>query len=544
MRRFGFLISLVFSFLVQAQVGEVTNEEIVIEKDKEIKLPPADKLYLPVTLPDLKRDSIRLSFNVSSPSFNISPYAPKIVPFGYAVTGQKLEYQNFFKFGYGAYGSPLLSGYAGEQNKKLSWGAWVHHESFAKGSVRDKQSASSTSYADIFGTFQNKRWAFTPAIGWQSDGSRFYGYDDSDTRATDEKNTINRIRLGATLEEIYDNKATFKVKPIFKSTNQNTPADAPSSQENYFDLYSDGSYQIDSTFSAGAAIQLGAISFTSESTINRNFVKVSPWIGIKRDNLFIKAGVQLASTNDTIISGAKNFFYPDISAEWSGLPGWTIYGSLSGNLKPVTFSDISAENVFMDDSLVMAHENIQTSFGGGIRGAITSKLHLNTGISLSSVKNMSFFIPSPSDSARFILVVDPESITVFNLYGQLNWQPAVGTHLGLRTDILGYTSKTFEEAWYKPGFKLAIDWIQKYTDKISSRVALTSLGGLKAPKPLTLEAETLPTILDLSLEGNYKINNRAEAFVQVQNVFGTEYQRFLNYPGRGIGFRVGALYRF
>ena len=199
----------------------------------------------------------------------------------------------------------------------------------------------------------------------------------------------------------------------------------------------------------------------------------------------------------------------------------------------------------MDDSLVMAHENVKSKISGGIRGAINSKLFLNTGIGLSSVENMSFFMPSANDSARFILAVDPESVTVFNWFGNLNYQPTSNTYLNLGAEVYSYGSlETFEKAWYKPGFKLFVDWFQRYSDKISSQVRLTTLGGIRAPTPITLITQTLDPIVDLSLEGTYQINEQAEAFLQIQNLFGKEYERFLNYPNRGVAFKIGALYRF
>ena len=75
-------------------------------------------------------------------------------------------------------------------------------------------------------------------------------------------------------------------------------------------------------------------------------------------------------------------------------------------------------------------------------------------------------------------------------------------------------------------------------------VNLTTIGGLFAPAPETFNVTSLDTIIDLSVEGTYQINDRAEAFIQVQNLFGQEYQRLLNYPGRGMAFKLGALYRF
>ena len=544
------IIVAILSFVIcgvyaqDAPVGEVSSEEIIIEKNKEIVLPTADKLFLPIEAGDVMKDSIRLRFNLLTPEFNMSPFAPKLKPHGYFVPLDKLPYQNFLKAGFGSYGSPLLSAYVGQKTKQINWGGWVYHESFSSGSVRSKESGSSNSYADFFATFQNSKWAFTPQVGWESSAFRFYGYDDGDVRINTNKSAIDRLKVGGTLEEIDKNEWTFRLRPTFKTTTQNTGDSAPASAEQYFDLLTEASYAFDSTLSVGMEAQLGAISFDSEATIKRNFTKINPWIGIKKSSLFIRAGVELATTNDTIISGTSNFFYPDISIAWSGLPGWTVYGGLSGELKPVTFSSISQENVFTDDSLVMGHENIKSRVSGGIRGAIISKLFLNTGIRLSSVENMSFFMPSSNDSARFILAVDPEPITIFNWFGNLNFQPSGNTYLNFGTEIYSYTTKTFAEAWYKPSYKISLEWIQRYSEKITSQVGLTSHGGIKAPSPVTLVSQSLDPIIDVSIEGTYQINERTAAFFQISNLFGKEYEQFLNYPNRGVSFKIGGVYRF
>ena len=540
------LLSLVicYAYAQDAPVGEVSSEEIIIEKNKEIVLPSADKLFLPIGEPEVTKDSIRLRFNLLAPEFNISEFAPKLKPHGYSVPTEKLPYQNFLKAGFGSYGSPLLSAYVGQETKKISWGGWVHHESFGSGAVRSKESASSSGHADLFATFQSNKWAFTPAVGWQSNAFRFYGYGDGDGRISIDKSSIDRIKVGGTLEEIDGNDWALQLKPAFKATTQNTGDGTPASAEQYFDLLAESSYTFDSTLNAGIDIQMGAISFDSEAAIKRNFSKINPWIGIKRSSLFVRAGVELATTNDTIVSGTGTFLYPDISVAWSGLPGWTVYGGLSGELRPVTFSSISQENVFTDDSLAMAHENIKSRISGGIRAAITSKLFLNTGIRLSNVENMSFFVPSSSDSARFIFAVDPESTNIFHWFGNLNFQPSSNTYLNFGAEVYSYATKTFAEAWYKPTYKLSLNWIQRYTDKITSQVGIISLGGIKAPTPLTLVAQNLDPIIDLSLEGTYQVNDRAEVFFQASNLIGREYEQFLNYPNRGISFKIGGLYRF
>jgi hypothetical protein len=198
----------------------------------------------------------------------------------------------------------------------------------------------------------------------------------------------------------------------------------------------------------------------------------------------------------------------------------------------------------LDDTLTMVHENVKTKFTGGIRGAVGSRIFLNTGFHLSGVQNMSFFVPSENDSARFTILVDTKTTTIFNWFGSVNWQPASNTHLSLSADLYNYSLNELSEAWNRPTFKMSLEWFQRYSDRITSQARLTSLGGIKAPQPITFTEEKLDAIVDLSVQGNYQINDRMEGFVQLQNVFGQPYQRYLNYPNRGLQLRIGALYRF
>ncbi len=54
----------------------------------------------------------------------------------------------------------------------------------------------------------------------------------------------------------------------------------------------------------------------------------------------------------------------------------------------------------------------------------------------------------------------------------------------------------------------------------------------------------LDDIIDLNLEGKYALNEQLGVFLQIRNVFGKEYQRFLNYPTRSIQFLAGVALSF
>jgi hypothetical protein len=529
-------------FWVFAQ-GEVTSKEVIIEKDKKIVLPRAEKLTPGLEATEVKRDTVRLRFSRLQPNFNISPYASNLGPSAFPRDAWKLPYQNYVKAGYGNYGSPLLGMYYGQEKKEFIWGAWFHHESSATGAVRKKESGTGRTYADFFGTLRSDKWSITPSLAWQLDTYKFYGREENDDIADDSKYNLNAIRFGADVTSIGKSNLKLDFRPVYRSTGQRGGGNILN-KEGYFDISSSASYKIDSTFRVGADVQAGIIKFESDNSINRNFTRVSPWVSFTKDKITIKAGVQVAASNDTIVSGTSSYFYPDMMVEWGGLPGWTVYGKVDGELRPVTFSSLSQENFFLDDSLTMAHENVKMRISGGIRGAITSKVFVHTGVSVSRIQYMSFFVPAAYDTSRFVTAVDTETNSVFNWFGMLSWQPSGQTEFSVRTDVTGFTINGFDEAWYRPTFQLTMSVYQQIAERIGVRVNLVSLSGIRAPKPVTYEMVKLDPIFDLGITGQYKVNDRIGAFVEMQNLFSQNYQRYLNYPMRGAMIRVGAMYRF
>ena len=68
--------------------------------------------------------------------------------------------------------------------------------------------------------------------------------------------------------------------------------------------------------------------------------------------------------------------------------------------------------------------------------------------------------------------------------------------------------------------------------------------GIKAPAPLDGSVIDLPTILDLSLGADYQVNDSWSVFGEVNNVVGGNYERYYNYPVRGIAAKLGVVFRF
>ena len=60
------------------------------------------------------------------------------------------------------------------------------------------------------------------------------------------------------------------------------------------------------------------------------------------------------------------------------------------------------------------------------------------------------------------------------------------------------------------------------------------MGGLVGLNGETGLSQKLDDIFDMNLSGKYNLNDRFDVFLNLNNLFGQEYQRWLNYPSRGI----------
>ena len=81
-------------------------------------------------------------------------------------------------------------------------------------------------------------------------------------------------------------------------------------------------------------------------------------------------------------------------------------------------------------------------------------------------------------------------------------------------------------------------------DKLQVSLDFYYMGGLVGLNGETGLAQDLDDIFDMNLGGQYDINDRFDVFLQVNNLFGKEYQRWLNYPSRGLQALAGVSITF
>ena len=108
----------------------------------------------------------------------------------------------------------------------------------------------------------------------------------------------------------------------------------------------------------------------------------------------------------------------------------------------------------------------------------------------------------------------------------------------------GNNTDTIEEPWHLPSNDLTFLASVNFGQKFKLNAGTHFLSGIVAQNPATNLTISLESIIDVDLGLEYLISKQASVFVNSYNIIGKEYQRYLNYPSRGLQLLAGLSYSF
>ena len=536
----------VFSQQDSVATGQVVDASIVIEKNKEIKLPTAEKLNNEEKPTTFTTDSLNLSYNIREPELSWPAYKSDV---GYVPFSGEYEipaYQNYVKAGFGNYRSPLLELGIFPQLNNWKLRSVLSYESYASGPVNDENSASSFGGLDVSGSYKGDFLNITPQFSYNRMGYRFYGNADRVVSGFNQENpndvSIDQVQLGTKLEGI-GNSYSYFLKPGILSSNQ--AISGSDRINNEFEFYLEGGLKldIDTVLNAGFELEAHSSQYDGVTTYNRSLFNLNPWISYRKNAYYLKAGLVVSSDKSIGGSNSSNV-YPSIHGEWNASNQWTIFGSISGGKQWNSLVSLLNENRFLDDSLTLLNNDLRSSIQGGIRGNVSSNLQLTLGLKLDSYRDLPFYIPSASDSSRFTLTYDNGNVNVFTFYTKA--QLAIGdkTHISGEMEFYGYSLDSLSKAWHKPTYSLTLNGAHQINDRFQLSAEIFSQRGITAPIRINTESITLRSFTDVSFRTTYVVTDRASIFLDLKNLLNQEYEKYIGYPVRGLTFKIGGTYRF
>ena len=528
--------------------GGIEDAEIVIEKKREISLPPANRQFEKV--PPLPTTGPLPTFDYSFPQFTygLAPLAPRVRPLTLADEPLSKLYGNYVKAGFGNYFTPYLAAQLGnKRNPALAWNVGLEHLSSQSGVVDSLNSGSGRSAASVAVRSIGDKGTLRSAVNYERQRVHYYGYPTG----------LDVIPVRDSIRQIYHRVGVdLSVRPNGDNTNLDYTIDGRyhfqtdryGAMEHVGGLKGDLHFGINDLFRGEL---LGGFWVNQRQDLTeqfRYFAQVQPVVVYTKDDLEVKGGINVLFDNDTLSNTNPAYLFPMIRAQYHVSDGLVPYLKIWGNVEMVTWHQLSVENPWIARETQLNNTVIPIEVVLGTQGAMGQFGFYELGASFGTVRNWYYYNLSPTDTGRFVAEYDTNIATRLNAFGELTATAGEGIFRGsLRADYFRYIRRDAANnplptvfAWHRPQVSLTALAQLNLANKFLLDVKAALLGGILVPD----QAEALPPVYDLSVKAEYRITPRLGAFVDFNNVLNQSWTRYQNYPSRQLLFIGGVSYAF
>ncbi len=538
------------------QEGEIDDAEVVIEKDREITLPTASRRYEPIPPVEIARPTTNITYRFQEVVPTLPSLNPRVRPLKIKNPPLDKLYGNYLKLGFGNFLSPYAELFTNStRNNDYGFGLHLLHESSRFGPVDNANSGNSDTQFGLNGKYFAPGHTFRADVNYQRERYHFYGYSPL-AEPIPERDSIRQVfnsivfSAGISREQIeapfdYDVQAKF----IYLS-------DAYRASESQVELNMEATYTIFPHLQVGVESDLFLMQRSDrspetlqEGRANRNLFRARPFLvyhtgeGLD-EGLSIKGGFTVAHENDTASNADQLHIYPYALATLNFDESFQVYAGIDGNIEATSLYSSTRDYPYLLSHVPLLLTILHFTFRGGINVRINSFLGFHAGVAANNYKNLYFFTNSASDSTRFTILYDEDNAFQLNLFGEITLNSAERFRSSLRGDFFTYSLNDIAEPWHRPNVTLS--WLNSLNlyGKILLNAEFQFMSGLQGLNLASGTTRQLDAIADLHFQADYLFSNRFSAFIKVRNIFAQNYERFMNYPSRGIMFMGGVTYSF
>jgi len=523
--------------------GEIEDASFIVEKSLEIELPQKQREFQKIPpLPSTPKSQFNQSYNYLS-------IIPELSNIEITNRALKLKSEPLEKFyggnitgGFGNYATPFLNASLfNKRENKYALGLNFNHISSKNGPVDKENSGSSDTDVSIDSRYYGEILTVGANVNYKRKMVHYYGYPEGvEVSADSIRQVYNTYNLGLWFGNT-DKKDDFD---YVISGNYNYIKDKFSSSESKTEINLESNYFLREGLKFYLDVNTMFSSFKSPESLSRNLIKVKPYVMFKYNNFNVKGGLNFTFQNDTLSTRSDVALYPFISADYLLSDNFKLFFNIDGDMEQLDLQSVVNQNPFLDEGLTIYHSNRKFGIGGGIQGNVNNYFNFIAGFKYDEYKDMYFFLNDSLELSTFRLIYDHEGSSLLNLYGELVFSKIKNYNVGVRADFYNYSTKSLEEAWHRPSFKLTGTLRYNLYDKIVLGTNIYFLAGMKAYDFTTNEVIQLSSILDLNLDINYLFSDQLGVLLKFNNILGRNYERYWRYPSRGIQILGGVSFNF
>ncbi|MDF7811509.1 hypothetical protein [Hymenobacter sp. YC55] len=557
--------------VVQAQTtrptnrGKIEEAEIEIVKERVNQLPEAARNFEKIKVEAPGKTGTKV--NYTYPDFRLPAdlLNPSVRVLTIRQEEPALQTGNYVKAGVGNYATFLGRVHLhNTRSNSASYGLDLNHLASGRGPVDKDNSGQSRTSFDLHG----ETYSGTTALGGKLELGRerynFYGYNRNVAvlpEADNLKQTFTRV--GAKVyarNRAADAQFQYDLGVGYRHWNDRFKA-----KENniYAELRS--AYVLSETSRVTVNGDFSYISFEDSLKYSRPYFQITPAFEANLNRLAVSVGATLGYTGDTIRQAQQLNVYPAIRLAYTVTEDkFVAFAGLGGAVQRVTMYDLTTENPWLAPNQRVSDTRRGPTLFVGFNATPVRSLEVNARVTLSNDRTLYFYenagyiVPGVigglyrGDSTKFNLVYDKKATQLFNAHGEVIYNAAEKTRVGLKLDYNGYNVKTLAQPYHRPAFQSVLFATHNLYDKLllgaelytysssygtSYDMGTAAVGYRKVPR-------RTDSVVDLNLRGDYRIMEKLSIFAMGNNLIGGQYERFLNYPVKGANVLLGATYDF
>jgi hypothetical protein len=525
---------LLMSGMLHAQTTTVGNEEVVIVKERDVKIKDADKISQSPNIPSLPEQKINLDYKIPSFEFKEISFEPNpLKPI--AISREKKERFNssYIKLGFGSQLSPLFEFRYNGKSKNLKYGVDLNHFNAMAFDIKNQRFFDDRAGAYV--RYYPKTFVLGADFRFQNYITHFYGNQKAET--------LSRKQIRQTFQDFdgtvlfgSSKKNTLDIDFISKVRFDYFRELAGNSNEYFINGQIGIGKQIKKMHWVGGSFEFDGSQFTSVSQkLWRNYFLLNLTYKINYKDLIGRAGITLAVEGDKLYPLADLYVQKGVYKKYiTAYAGWQMTYTKN------SFRNFALENNFMLSDIQLRNSRKSDIFFG-LKGTAKS-FSYSAMFSYKDIRNMPFYYNDYFDSKRFYVGYD-DKVRVINGHLELGYNFSNDFTALLELDYNNYKLSSNEKAWYRPDFLANLKLRYNLKSKLifgadiygfTNYYGHVSIGDIRQVKG-TVDA-------NLSLE--YIFNKKFSFFGYLNNLAHQKYQRWANYPVFGINGIVGAKFSF
>ncbi|RYZ49872.1 MAG: hypothetical protein EOP49_15265 [Sphingobacteriales bacterium] len=494
------------------------------------------------SLPNIDTTKPRFQYEVPQQTLSYMYHSVPIRPLALGRQEMVMPFQNYIKAGYGNLSSLHIDAGVGSVKAEDYETAFHFNHLSQKGSIVNQQS-SRTAF-DGSGKYYTGGHALTAGVDVLRNGNTYYGYNHDDFAYP--KNGIKQVFTGGNVhvgaENTEANAWNVWYKPVIDF---GMYSDKFNAKERTFAFDVPASLRVDSTLSFSLGVKGNFTQRKNDSgDVGNNVVQVNPAMDLNFSSTDIHIGLSPTWGKDNTC-----YLLPDLRLNTRLFGnGLSLIAGWKGTLQQNTYQQLSTKNPFLYNIYDVKQTKADQIYGG-FESALGQHISFGGTVSWRQWKDLALFVNNydlSTDGKQFSVVYD-RKVQALSLDAFIRYQ--VGNIFGLSASgswYNFYSTETYDKAYHEPMLRLGGNMYIHPLDKLHINVNADFWDGIYAlqNKPTGLESEKLPAFLDLSANAEYTIIPRLGVFVQLNNILGTQYQRWNQYQAYGFNIIGGLRFKF